>query len=110
MAINNLGLNVDLYMLIDGGYPLEKVLIKGRILRSDIHDRSGKPDERGLLPHTHWHRKILRTYDPKTDTVLLSHRGSLNSLGNLDIPEKAFHPHELYDQDWRVMPEDYEIF
>lgn len=96
--------NCDLYWLIDKGALLEQVLIEGRILSSACHDTSN-PEI-----HTHWHRRILHTYDPKRKTVLLSLKGSANSLNNLDIPERDFTPDELYSQDWTVRASDYEIF
>jgi len=100
----------DLYAVIDRGVPLEEVLTQGRILASARHDTGGKPGPNGMVPHRHWHRKILKTYDPAADTVLLSLEGSTRSLGNLDTPDREYRPEELYDQDWTIRPADHNIF
>jgi len=73
-------IDVQVYNLVDGGYPLGEILTKGRFLSDKRHDISNP------AIHTHWHRKILGTYDPEKGTVLLSRKGSRNSLPNLEIP------------------------
>ncbi len=100
----------NLYWVMDNEIPLEEVLTEGRILASSRHDYGGEPDEDGWRPHYHWHRKILRTFDPEKGTVLLSHEGSLRLIDRLDEPDREYTPEELYVQDWTIRASDYVPF
>lgn len=44
----------------------------------------------------HRHRKVLRTYDPQTNTVLLSKMGSRRLLAESDTPDHEFTREEIY--------------
>jgi len=102
----------DLHRYIEFGthrYPLDELLIEGRFLQSDFHDTEGCRDK-----HMHWYRKVLRTYDPERDVVLLSKQGSRRLVDNLDEPDKEFSTEELYEESltmrWKVRPKDHELF
>lgn len=92
------------HFLIEKEYPLVKVLTEGRILSSARHDTSN-PEV-----HTHWHRRILRTYNLATGLVLLSHQASANCPENLGVQDREYTPAEINRSDWSVRPADYEIF
>lgn len=99
----------DLYREMDANTPLERLLIEGRWLQSDGHDPDCPADD-----HMHWYRKILETYDPNTDTILLSKNGSRRLLANLGEPDKRFTRDELYEEalneSWMVRETDDELF
>jgi len=90
---------------IDSGYPLGELLTKGRFLDTDTHARESGDGNAG-----HLYYKILETYDKRTNTVLLSKKGSRISMDNLDIPGKRFTLGELRDKFWFVRPADYKLF
>ncbi|MBU4069980.1 MAG: hypothetical protein KJ646_03275 [Nanoarchaeota archaeon] len=98
----------DLNRHIEIGTPLEELLIKGRLLESDVHDAKGCQNN-----HMHWYRKVLQTYDPENDSVLLSEKGSRRLIDHLDTPYKKFSTEELYKEsiimNWKVRPQDYEL-
>lgn len=102
MADNYCG--CELYFLVDNEVPLEEVLVEGVILSSARHDNSN-PNV-----HTHWHRRVIETYDSVRGIVVLSLEGSSNSLGNLNILEREFTVSDLYPQDLTIRSPDYEIF
>lgn len=98
-----------LYTAIEQGVKLEELLTKGRILVYTYHDREAPEGE-----HMHMHRKVLRSYNPQTRTVVLSKEGSRRILGNLDVPEKEFSFEELAEMSningCSVRPANWEIF
>jgi len=99
----------DLEEFIEWGTPLEEVLVEGRFLESDFHDSEGCKTE-----HMHWYKKILRTYDPKTDSVLLSEKGSRRLIENLDKPDREYSKQEIYEEAlrmwWKVRETNYHLF
>jgi len=85
---------------------LENWLIKGRYLQTDCHDTSGEET-------CHWHRKILKDYNPDTGLILLSEEGSLNSKQNLEIPDHEFTIEELYETRiayWMLREKNWKLF
>jgi len=88
---------------------LEELLIAGRFLESDAHDAEGCRND-----HMHWYKKILATYDPKRDAILLSLQGSRRLLENLDKPDREYSRRELYEEalkmNWKVRETDYHLY
>ncbi len=99
----------DLETYIESNVPLEELLVEGRFLQSDFHDAECPKND-----HMHWYRKVLKTYDPEKDTVLLSKKGSRRLIDNLDDPEREFSRQELYEEsirmNWKVRPEDHKLY
>ena len=75
----------DLENYMNAGARLELLLTSGRLLQSDWHDTEGCKNG-----HMHLYRKILATYDPARDAVLLSKQGSRRLIGLLDEPDREF--------------------
>ncbi len=99
----------DLVSYMETEIPLQELLVEGRILESDFHDGEGCAED-----HMHWHKKVLRTYDPKTDKVLLSKQGSRMSMANLDEPDREYSRQELVREadrmSWKVREKGSELF
>ena len=99
----------DLDRYIEVEIPLEELVVAGRFLESDWHDAEGCQGD-----HMHWYKKVLETYDPETDSVLLSQQGSRRLLDNLDKPDKKYSRQELYEEalkmNWKVREADYHLF
>ena len=99
----------DLDKKIEHKVPLEELLIEGRFLESDFHDGKGCVND-----HMHWYRKVLKTYDPKKETVLLSKKGSRRLIDNLNEPEREFTKDELYkeslEMNWKIREKDYDLY
>lgn len=99
----------DLDRAIEVGKPLEELLVAGRFLESDFHDAEGCQGD-----HMHWYKKVLKSYDPETDSVLLSEQGSRRLIDNLDKPDKEYSRQELYREatrmNWKVREADYHLF
>lgn len=99
----------DLDRHIEVKTPLEELLVAGRFLESDWHDAEGCQND-----HMHWHKKVLKTYDPEKDAVLLSKQGSRRLIENLDKPGREYSRKELYEEalemSWKVRETDYRLF
>jgi|SRR3989344_6570447 len=99
--------DLDEYMEVNT--PLEELLIEGRFLESDFHDSEGCKKE-----HMHWYKKILKTYNPEKDAVLLSKKGSRRLIENLNEPDREYSKQELYEEAlrmwWKVREADYSLF
>ena len=104
---------LDLYQILNYPGP-EMYLTEERLLSSPKHDTGGEPNENGLLPHMHWYRKVLRTYDPKTQTIILSKKGSRRLIQNLDESDKEYSHKELEElarTEWLMIRSyEHEIF
>lgn len=99
--------NLDRFIEINT--PLESLLIKGRLLESDFHDAEGCRGD-----HMHWYKKVLTDYDPETDSVLLSKKGSRRLLKKLDEPDRKYSSEELYreslEMNWKIREKDSKIY
>ncbi len=81
-----------LYRALEQGVALERLLIKGRWLESSAHDHEA---QRLLGKHMHWYRRVLETYDPKMQKVLLSKKGSRRLKEELETPDREYSLEEL---------------
>tara|TARA_Y100000310_G_C20132023_1_gene556286 strand:+ start:111 stop:455 length:345 start_codon:yes stop_codon:yes gene_type:complete len=99
---------------IERGTPLDKLLVTGRVLESTFHDSDGPLNDEGRRDHMHLYRKVLRTYDPDRDVVLLSQEGSRRLIDELDEPDREFSKNELYAEArrmwWKVREVDSKLF
>jgi hypothetical protein len=86
---------------LEGAVHPEKLFLKDRWLE-DI-----KSDYKST-ELSHYCRKILGNYDPKTNKVLLSKCGSLRLASELEKPDREFTLDELYAYGyWRVRAKDW---
>lgn len=99
----------ELTKMIEFRRPLQDILIKGRFLESDFHDDEGCNED-----HMHWYKKILGDYNLKTETILLSKKGSRRLLDNLNKPDRQYTRQELYNEasemHWKVREADHNLF
>ena len=100
--------DTDLYQRLEFERPLSGILTKGRLLRGMFHDTTGDSS------HAHNYRKVLRDYDPETQSILLSKIGSRKRPHLLKEPEKEFSLDELFrdaeSEHWRIEEAGEELF
>ncbi len=88
---SSLETHYPLYRALEHGIPLERLLLEGRWLHSSTHDyEAHKAGE-----HMHFYRRVLKTFDPETQTVLLSKKGSRRLVRELETPDREYTLDEL---------------